>query len=96
MNDELRQYRFACIEAQNIARARLEAQFPDGRTDVEELEKAVERQLATETTCTPWRLSEIEQAGSRDGMRIAALEFYWECRRRRPSCSGSSVDRVTS
>lgn len=81
MNDELRQYRFARIEAHEITRARLEAQFRDGFTDSEGLERVIEQQLATEPTCTPWRLSDAEQAGSRDGMRLAALEFYWENRR---------------
>jgi len=81
MNREFEEYRFARIEAQNVTRARLEAQFKDGITDLEELEKAVEQQLTTETTCTPWRTSEIEQTGCHNGMRMAALEFYWGCRR---------------
>lgn len=82
MNREFQQYRFARIEAQNITKARLEAQFRDGITDVEELEKAIEQQLTMEPTCTPWRKSEVEQAGCRDGMRMAALEFYWAHRHR--------------
>lgn len=85
MNDELRQYRFARIEAQDLTRARLEAQSRDGVTDIEELEKAIEEQLATEMPCTPWRLSEVEPAGSGDGTRLAALEFYWEHRPRGPA-----------
>jgi hypothetical protein len=93
MDHQLQQYRFARIEARSITRARLEAQFRDGITDLEELEKAIERQLTMEPTCTPWRRSEVEQAGSRDGTRMAALEFYWEHRRRRPSGSGSLGNR---
>lgn len=85
MNQELQQYRFARIEAQNITRARLEAQFRDGIINLEELEQAIERQLTTEPTCTPWRKSEVEQDGCREGMRIAALEFYWTHRHRRLS-----------
>jgi hypothetical protein len=27
--------------------------------------------------CAPWRRSEIEQMGGRDGARMAALEFFW-------------------
>lgn len=77
MNREFQQYCFARIEAQNITRARLEAQFRDGITDVEELEKAIEQQLTMDPTCTPWRKSETERAGCREGMRMAALEFYW-------------------
>jgi hypothetical protein len=84
MNLELQQYRFARIEAQNITRARLEAQFKDR---MEEVEKAIEQLLMAEPTCTPWRQSEVERAGSRDGTRMAALEFYWAHRRRRPSSS---------
>ncbi len=77
MNREFQQYRLARIEAHNITRARLEAQFRDGITDLEKLEKVIEQQLTTEPTCTPWRKSETERAGCREGMRMAALEFYW-------------------
>lgn len=83
MNQQFQAYRFARIEAQNITRAHLRAHFKDGIVGPEELEKAIEQLLATETaTCTPWRNSELEQAGSRDGTRMAALEFYWTHRRR--------------
>jgi hypothetical protein len=77
MNRELQQYRFAWIEGSNITRARLEAQFEDGIIDSERLEKAIERELTETTKCAPWRRSEIEQMGCRDGARIAALEFFW-------------------
>jgi len=82
MNREFQQYRLARIEAQNITRARLEAQFKDGADGLEEVEKAIEQVIKTESTCTPWRTSEVERAGSRDGTRMAALEFYWAHRRR--------------
>ena len=85
MNQEFQQYRFARIEAQNITRARLETQFRDGIADLGELEKAVEQQLTSESTCTPWRKSEVEQTGCREGMRMAALEFYWAHRHQGPS-----------
>jgi len=88
MNREFQQYRFARIEAQNLTRARLEAQFKDG-IGFEEVEKAVEQLIMTESTCTPWRTSEVERAGSSDGTRMAALEFYWGHRRRRRSSSES-------
>ena len=81
MNREFQQYRFARLEAQNITRSRLEAQFRDGIGGLEEVEKAIEHLIMTESTCTPWRASEVERAGSRDGMRMAALEFYWAHRR---------------
>jgi len=86
MDREFQQYRFARIEAQNITRARLEAQFKDGIGGLEEVEQAIEQLVMTERTCTPWRTSEAERAASRDGTRMAALEFYWAHRRRRPSC----------
>lgn len=89
MNREFQQYRFARIEAHNITRAKLEAQFKNGIGGLEEVEKAIEQLIMTELTCTPWRESEVERAGSRDGTRIAALEFHWTYRRGRPSSSES-------
>ena len=85
MDREFQQYRFARIEAKAITRARLEAQFKDGTGGLEEVEKAIEQIIRTEATCTPWRQSEMEHAGSRDGTRMAAFEFYWAYRRRRQS-----------
>lgn len=81
MNTESQLYRFARIEGHNITRARLEAQFKSGIRDLDELEKAIAQQLAAaSTTCAPWRKSEIEKNGCREGMRMAALEFYWSHR----------------
>jgi len=85
MNREFQQYRFARVEAKAITKARLEAQFEGGIGGLEEVEKAIEQLLMTEVTCTPWRQSEVERTGSRDGTRMAALEFYWTYQRRRPS-----------
>ena len=73
-------YRFALIEAKNITRTRLEAEFKDGIASAHMLENAIERELTAERTCTPWRITDAEQQGSRDGTRMAALEFYWEHR----------------
>jgi hypothetical protein len=89
MNQQFREYRFARIEAENITRARLEAQFKNAISGPEELEKAIDQLLSTEPTCTPWRKSELEQAGSHDGTRMAALEFYWTHRRRIPTAAES-------
>ena len=77
MNREFQQYRFARIEAHNVAQARLESQFTTGTIDFEKLERAIERELAESAICAPWRRSEIEQMGWRDGARMAALEFFW-------------------
>ena len=89
MNRQFQQYRFARIEAQNITRAQLETQFKDGIGGLEEVEKAIEQLIMTEPTCTPWRQSEVERAGSRDGARMAALELYTALQRRRGSTSES-------
>ena len=99
MNRECQQYRFARIEAQNITKARLEAQFKNRIDSLEEIEKAIELLTMTEPACTPWRTSEVERAASRDGTRMAALEFYWANRRRRKSVdagSGYPPARITA
>ena len=78
MNAAFQRYRFARIEGHNITRARLEAQFKDGITNLDELEELIAQQLTEEpTNCAPWRKSEIEQTGYREGMHLAALEFFW-------------------
>jgi hypothetical protein len=81
MNAEFQRYRFARIEGHNITRARLEAQFKNGITNLDELEEVIAQQLTEESTnCAPWRKSEIEQTGYREGMHLAALEFFWSHR----------------
>ncbi len=81
MNHEFQQYRLARIEGYNIIRARLQSQFANGIGDAGEFEKAITEQLATPPTAiAAWRQSEMEQAGCQEGMRLAALEFYWEHR----------------
>lgn len=78
MQQEFQQYRFARIEGHNITRGRLEAQFTGRIAELDEIEKAVAQQLATKPErCAPWRTSEIEQTGYSDGVRMAALEFFW-------------------
>jgi hypothetical protein len=80
MSSKFQLYRFAWIEAKNITRARLEAEFRDGMATAHALEEAIERQLTTQQSCTPWRVTDAEKRGSLEGMRMAALEFYWEHR----------------
>ena len=81
MDYEYQQHRFARIEGYNIARARLQSQFADGIGDPIGFEKALAEQVAmSPTTIAGWRQSEMEQAGCREGIRLAALEFYWEHR----------------
>jgi hypothetical protein len=81
MQTEFQQYRFSLIEARNITRTRLEAQFNGQLADTDDIERAVAQRLAMEpSNCAPWHLSEIERTGCRDGIRMASLEFYWEQR----------------
>jgi hypothetical protein len=99
MNREFQQYRFAWIEAHNIAGARLESQFKDKPDDFMKLEKAIERELAEPTNCVAWRTSQVEQIGCRDGARMAALEFFWahrqgfRCERLAASAKISPISR---
>jgi len=80
MNRESEQYRFARVEGYLITLARLQEQFEDTAVDLEEIEAAVTRQLAKENLCAPWRISEVERAGCREGMRHAALQFLSQYR----------------
>ena len=81
MNHGFQQYRLARIEGYNITRARLQSQFGNGIGDLGEFGKAIAEQLTTPPVAIAgWRQSEIEQAGFREGIRLAALEFYWEHR----------------
>ena len=81
MNQEFQQHRLARIEGHNITRARLQSQFANGIGDAGEFEKAIAKQLAMPPTkIVAWRQSEMEQAGFREGISLAVLEFYWEHR----------------
>jgi hypothetical protein len=81
MNQEFEQHRLARIEGHNITRARLQSQFANGIGDLGEFEKAIAEHLAVPPTkIAAWRQSEMGQAGFREGIRLAALEFYWEHR----------------
>jgi hypothetical protein len=75
LNFKSEQYRFARIEAYRITLMRLEEQFMDRAINLEEMEAAIADQLARENLCAAWRKTDIERAGCREGMRIAAAEF---------------------
>jgi hypothetical protein len=92
MSSTFQLYRFALIEAKNITRARLEAEFRNGIASASALENAIERQLTTDQSCTPWRVTDAEQQGSQDGARTAALEFYWEHRHDLEQAMNSTLD----
>lgn len=78
MNEQFRQYRFARTEGQKITEAELVTQFKDGIKDLHQLEHAIEQLLTKQAV--PWRTSDLEQEGFREGIRAAALEFYWNNR----------------
>ena len=80
MHRESEQYRFARIEGYIITLARLQEKFEDRAVNLEEMEAAVVEQLAKENLCAPWRTSETERAGCREGMRLAALQFLSQYR----------------
>ena len=80
MHRESEQYRFARIEGYIIMLARLQEKFEDRAVNLEEMEASVVEQLAKENLCAPWRTSETERAGCREGMRLAAHEFLSQYR----------------
>ncbi len=101
MNSDFQRYRFARIEGHNITRARLGTQFRNGITDLDEVESAIAKELTAEpTNCAPWRKTEVEQTGCREGIRMAALEFYWslrqELRRATRNNPGEDQDRISA
>ena len=80
MNRKSEQYRFARIEGYRITLMRLEEQFKDSAVNLEKMEAAVSEQLAKENLCASWRRTDVERAGCREGMRIAAAQFLSQYR----------------
>ncbi|MGB6868818.1 MAG: hypothetical protein WBD93_04330 [Acidobacteriaceae bacterium] len=80
MNRESEQYRFARLEAYHATLAHLEEQFRDRAINLGEMEAAVAEHLGKEWLCAPWRKSESERAGCREGMRLAGLQFLSQYR----------------
>ncbi len=80
MKCESEQYRYARVEGYRITVTALEGRFTDKAINLEEMKLAVAVLLAKETICTPWRTSEAERAGCREGMRLAAREFLSQYR----------------
>ena len=78
MNRQLLQVRLARIEGYRITRARLDEQFQNGIGGLDALEAAVADQLAANNSGLPWRTSETERASCSEGIRLAALEFFWD------------------
>lgn len=80
MNREPEQYRFARLETYHATLAHLEEQFRGRAVNLEEMEAAVAEHLGAKRLCAPWRKSENERAGCREGMRLAGLQFLSEYR----------------
>jgi len=80
MNRESEQYRFARVEAYHTTLAHLEKQFRDRAVNLGEPEAAVAEHLGKEWLCAPWRKSEDERAGCREGTRLAGLQFLSQYR----------------
>jgi hypothetical protein len=80
MNRKSEQYRFARIEGYRITLMCLEEQFKDRVVNLDKMEAVAIEQLAKENLCVPWRRSETERAGCREGMRLAAIEFLSQYR----------------
>jgi len=78
MDEQFRQYRFARTGGQKITEAELAAQFKDCIKDLHQLEHAIEQLLTKQAA--PWRTTDLEQEGFREGIRASALEFYWNNR----------------
>ena len=78
MNHESEEYRFARIEACRITLARLGDQFSDTAVNFEKMLAAAAGELARDALCAPWRQSDTERAGCREGVRAAVREFLYE------------------
>jgi hypothetical protein len=79
---DFQKYKDARHEGYCIINALLELKFDNGIHDLVQFEKAIQEHLAMEPSMiAPWRNSvPLTQAACRDGMRLAALNFYWEHR----------------
>lgn len=76
---DFEQYQQARRDGYGITKALLELKLETEIRDVSELEKAVQEQLQSEPVMiAPWHSSPLARSACRDGMRLAALEFYWD------------------
>jgi hypothetical protein len=78
---EFKQYQQAHRHGHAVINALLNEQFKAGIRDIAKFEKTIEEQLAKEPNqIGPPHNTPLTQSACRDGMRLAALEFYWEHR----------------
>ena len=98
MSNRFQEFRFARLEAMKITRFRLEQRLKDGIQSISELETAIDEQLkADPAKQVPWRRSEAERVACAEGIRLAALEFFWEHRNDVPAAlDNSPMDELTT
>ena len=78
---EFTPYRRARIFGYSVINALLKCKVETGIHDFAHFEQVIQEHLAMEPNkIAPWHRSPLVQAACRDGMRLAALEFYWEHR----------------
>jgi hypothetical protein len=79
---EFQKYKDARREGYSIMKALVELKFEAGHHDLSQFDLVIQEHLAMEPIMiAPWRNSvPLTQAACRDGMRLAALEFYREHR----------------
>ena len=77
---EFQKYKDARTEGYSIMKALIELKSEAGIHDLAQLEQIIQEHLAMEPIMiAPWRNSvPLTQTACRDGMRLAALDFYWE------------------
>jgi len=79
MDEQFRQYRFARTEGQKITEVELATQFKDGIKDLHQLEHAIEQLLTKQAAPLAHHRSGARRL-FREGIRAAAVEFYWNNR----------------
>ena len=79
---EFQNYKDARAEGYSIMKALIELKFKAGIQDLSQCEQVIQEHLAMEPIMiAPWRNSvPLTQAACRDGMRLAALTFFWDHR----------------
>ena len=79
---EFQKYKNARGEGYSIIKALIELKFDAGIQDPAQYEQIIQEHLAMEPIMiAPWRNSvPLTQAACRDGMRLAALTFFWDHR----------------
>jgi hypothetical protein len=87
------QYQKARLDGYSIVNALLQLKFEAGIRDISEFEKAIQEELAKEPIqVAPWHNSDpLTHEACRDGMRLAALTFYWDRRHEVLRLSAESV-----